>query len=369
MEKSKKPVFNNKSSQQFYSSVRKKVNSYFEKNNKSRFANNSVRFKVILILLSFVGVYLTILLGGITQPGVLIGLFVLLGMIKAGIGLNIMHDANHNALSRRNWVNQVLGYTLNLLGANSEIWKLQHNKLHHTYTNIEGVDDDLNAPFFLRFSPNRKHLLIHKFQFLYASFFYCFATLSKVLVKEFVQLSQFSKRNLMKDRRSKNLILIQLLLSKILYIGYILVLPIVLIPVSPWVILLGFFLMHAFTGLTLTLIFQTAHVMPDCKFPLPDSDGQMDESWILHEMNTTTNYSPKSRIFSYLIGGLNYQVEHHLFPNICHVHYRKISVIVASTAKEFNMPYNSESTFLVALKNHFKMLYKLGRVEKVEYDR
>jgi linoleoyl-CoA desaturase len=78
-------------------------------------------------------------------------------------------------------------------------------------------------------------------------------------------------------------------------------------------------------------------------------------------MSTTSNYAPKSRIFSWLIGGLNFQVEHHLFPNICHIHYSKISKIVSETAQEFKIPYLEKRTFLMALSDHVKMLRQLGK--------
>ena len=150
--------------------------------------------------------------------------------------------------------------------------------------------------------------------------------------------------------------------GKVVYFSYILVLPIIFAP-SVWWVLVGFLIMHLITGFLLSIIFQTAHVMPSTDYPLPDLDGQMSNNWAVHQLATTTNYAPKSRIFSWFIGGLNYQVEHHLFSNISHVHYRKISTIVADTAREYGIPYHSQGSFAQALKQHGQMLYQLGRVQ------
>ena len=111
------------------------------------------------------------------------------------------------------------------------------------------------------------------------------------------------------------------------------------------------------------MVFQTAHVVPETDFPLPDDQGEMETERLTHQMTTTSNYAPKSKIFSWLIGGLNYQVEHHLFPNICHVHYKKISPIIRQTAAEFNIPYLTKTTFIDAVKAHHQMLRHLGRME------
>jgi linoleoyl-CoA desaturase len=104
-------------------------------------------------------------------------------------------------------------------------------------------------------------------------------------------------------------------------------------------------------------------VVPSSEYPTPDEEGQLQNNWAIHQMLTTANFSPKSSFFSWYIGGLNYQIEHHLFPNICHVHYRKISAIVKQTAQEFGVPYNVQPNFVKAVWSHGKMLKKLGRYD------
>ena len=119
--------------------------------------------------------------------------------------------------------------------------------------------------------------------------------------------------------------------------------------------------MFAIKIFILAVIFQPAHVMEDTEFPVSEDGKTVQENWTIHQLKTTCNLASKSRFFSWFVGGLNYQIEHHLFPNICHVHYRKLSPIVMETAKEFEIPYHTMTTFSEALVRHGRMLYKLGR--------
>ena len=147
---------------------------------------------------------------------------------------------------------------------------------------------------------------------------------------------------------------------KVIYFGVFLVLPMVLAPVSPWVTLFGFLTMQYVLGMATAVIFQLAHIMPQNDYPLANDDGLVENNWAVHQLSTTTNFAPKNRLLSWYVGGLNFQVEHHLFPNICHVHYRHISKIVKETAQEFNVPYNSIARFREAVAEHARMLHMLG---------
>ena len=150
-----------------------------------------------------------------------------------------------------------------------------------------------------------------------------------------------------------------IIVSKIAYYAYMLI-PYFVIPqmtILNW--LTGYLIMHYVAGLTLAVVFQVAHVTEENEFPLV-VDGALENNFIEHQLRTTMNFATENRLVSYLVGGLNYQVEHHLFPAISHIHYPKISKIVEATALEFNMPYKKEKTFLGAISLHQKMLYKLG---------
>ncbi|TRX59908.1 acyl-CoA desaturase [Fulvivirga sp. M361] len=304
-----------------------------------------------------------IISGTVHNVAILFALFLLSGLGMAGVGMGIMHDALHGSYSKNRRVNKFMGYAMNLIGANANVWKIQHNVLHHTYTNIEEADDDINAPFFLRFSPHAKWNKLHRFQHFYVWIFYGLSTISWVISKDFIRINRFRKLGFFKRKGEFNLEIVKICCWKLLYYSFALVLPLIMVPVAPWIVLLGFLAMHFITGLSITIIFQTAHIMPSTEFPLPDENGNMSDEWLAHQLATTTNYSPKSKLFSWLIGGLNYQVEHHLLPNICHVHYKKLSKIVADTAKEFNLPYHCKRTFVGAVLDHIKMLRSLGRLE------
>lgn len=320
-------------------------------------------FKTIFMLLLFFVPLVLIIFGSLSSVPLLFSLFVLSGLGMAGIGMGIMHDAIHGSYSKNKYVNKIMGYTINLIGANNEVWRLQHNVLHHSFTNIEEHDDDINAPFFLRFSPHADKNKLHKFQHLYAWVFYGLSTLSWVTSKDFIRLTRYYKMGLVKDKRAYKLGLMKIILWKIVYYSYALVLPLVLSGFTPGIILLAFLAMHFVTGLTISLVFQSAHVVSNASFPLPNEHGSMEDESLAHQLATTCNFSPNSKVLSWLLGGLTNQIEHHLFPHISHVHYKKIAPIVEQTSREFGLPYHENGSFIMAISEHFKMLYQLGRME------
>ncbi|MCM8570020.1 acyl-CoA desaturase [Gramella jeungdoensis] len=299
--------------------------------------------------------------GIVSSPWLLFLLYITSGLGMSGIGMGIMHDAIHGSYSKNKKLNKVLGLTFNLIGANATVWKIQHNVLHHTYPNIDGADDDINQPFFLRFSPNTKRLRLHRFQYLYVWFFYSLSTISWITAKDFVKITRFKNMGFLNKKNEFKKELGKVIGWKLLYFSYALILPLIMVPQAAWIVVLAFISMHLVTGLLISTVFQVAHIIPDTDFPMPDNKNKISGDWHAHQLVTTSNFSPRSKVFSWLIGGLNYQVEHHLFPNICHVHYRDISKIVEDTAREFGIPYHSKKTFIGAIADHTKMLRFLGR--------
>lgn len=358
----KTPKFSNNLNTDFVTTLRANVNAYFEEKNISKYGNFSMVVKTIFMFAVFFVPYVLMVTNVVTHPLLLFLLWVVLGFGTAGIGLSIMHDANHRSYSKRKWVNKLLSYSLSLLGGAPVTWQYQHNTLHHSFTNIDDLDQDINPVKILRFSPNRPKYKIHRFQHLYAWFFYGLMTLTWSIDKDFRQIHSY-KKNFpdFTKKRSITSMYIELIFTKILYYGYMLVIPIIFLPIPWWLILVFYFTMHFTCGIILGIIFQTAHVMPTSKFPKPSEDGTVENNWAIHQLQTTSNYSPKSKLFSWLIGGLNYQVEHHLFPRICHVHYHKISKIVKQTAENFQIPYYEQKNFGLAILNHGRMLKSLGR--------
>ena len=349
----------------FYSTLRRRVDDYFETNNISKHANTEMVVKTIVLLTLFFGLLTLMLTGVITNQWAMFASWISMGLAAGGIGMGIMHDANHGSYSKNSKVNKYLGYTMNLIGGNSAVWQLQHNFLHHTYTNIEHADDDIHSPSFLRFSPHQKRYWIHRYQHIYIWFFYAISLVIWVTIKDYPQIFRYRKMGLIPDKKKFRSIVLQIIGWKLVYYSYIIVLPLLLLPVPASQVILYVLSMHVVAGLVLSMVFQTAHIMTDLDFPLPNDTGMIENNWAVHQLLTTTNYCPKNRVLTWFAGGLNFQVEHHLFTGICHVHYRHISKIVASTAKEFGLPYHSQETFWQALTKHIQMLSKLGHIDVI----
>lgn len=349
----------------FFNTLRDRVNNYFKDNNISKHGGP----KMVIKTISMYVMYLTPLVLLYTQathnPWLNLLFWAVAGIGLAGIGLSIMHDACHGAYSKNRRWNKVLGMSLNIVGGYDKLWMLQHNVLHHSYTNVHGADEDIDAPPMLRFSPHAELKKMHRYQYIYAWFFYGLITLSWILMKDYIQVIRYKKKGLVSEKEFPAMYA-KMLAWKAFYFAYALVLPLLILPYSTGFIIAGFLTMHFVGGMILSLIFQPAHVVPSSEFPLPDSTGKVDSNWAVHQMMTTMNFSPKSKWFSWYVGGLNYQVEHHLFHNISHVHYPAISKIVQATAEEFGVPYYTEKTFFGAIVKHGQMLRDLGRKDLSE---
>lgn len=347
----------------FYLTARQRVDEYFKSNNISRFGNGSMVFKTIFMLALYLVPYSLIVFNGFQNPWILVGLAVLMGFGMSGIGLSVMHDANHGSYSRNQTWNKIMSCSMYLIGGSPINWQLQHNTLHHTYTNVDGHDEDIMSPVpWLRFSPHDELRKIHKWQYIYAWFFYGMMTYAWMLTKDFKQLVRYNKMGLLVTKKttfSKELV--KLVFAKIFYMGYMLAIPITFSNQPWWLVVIGFCIMHFLCGLILAMIFQPAHVIDDTAFVQPTATGVVEEDWAIHQLKTTSNFAQRSRFFTWFVGGLNHQVEHHLFPNICHVHYTKISPIIMQTAKEFNLPYYTQKTFWQALVSHGSVLKQLGQ--------
>lgn len=352
----------NTSNRAFYAELRKRVDIFFKENSIDKTGNLHLYFKAIFMLSMYFVPYLLIVLGIVENKFIFWSLSFIMGLAMAGIGMSVMHDAAHGAFSKNKTVNNTLSFTLNLLGGHYLNWKIQHNIIHHTFTNVHNHDEDIQVPFFLRFEPHSKLKFIHRFQFIYAWFFYCFLTLNWVFIKDFNQIIRYHKMGHLKTSGTslkKQFFII--ILSKIGYLSYML-LPYFLtknLTFVEW--LVGFLTLHFTAGFILSVIFQLAHVVTDTSFPVPDLESKMENDWAAHQLHTTMNFGTRSKILTWLTGGLNHQVEHHLFPAISHVHYFKISPIVKQTAMEFNLPYLEKKSIFNAFTSHVRMLYHFGR--------
>ncbi|HCZ35255.1 MAG TPA: acyl-CoA desaturase [Cytophagales bacterium] len=346
---------------EFTQILNKRVNEYFKTNNISRVGNTEMVIKTVVMFGLYFIPYALILGGIVTGLGWMFVLVLIMSLGLAGIGLSVMHDANHGAYSNKKWLNTLMGYSLNMVGANAFNWKIQHNVLHHTYTNVHEEDEDISPRGVLRLSPHSNWKWFHKYQFIYAWFLYGLMTIVWMVFKDFVRIIRYQQNGL---ARSNNANIAKewliLIATKVVYVSYIFVIPFLVTSLSGWQILFGILTMHYIAGFILAIIFQPAHVIEGTEYPLPDEHHKLENTWAVHQLHTTTNFGNKSRWFSWYVGGLNFQIEHHLFPNICHVHYRKIAAIVESTAREYNLPYKSATTFVDALLGHARLLKQLG---------
>ncbi len=346
----------------FNSTLKKRVRAYFKDNNISKHANTNMKIKTVFMISLYFTPYFLMIFGVVTNIWLIALSWVIMGLGIAGIGLSIMHDANHGAYSKNERVNFIIGRIINLVGGYAPTWKIQHNILHHTYTNIHGYDEDVSpAVPLLRFSPRDKYIPAHRFQFIYAWFFYSLMTVMWMTTKDFQQLFRYKKMDLTKTENAKfERLMFELVATKLFFYLYIIIIPMIFIDIAWWTTLLFIIMMQLIAGFILAIVFQPAHVVPETAFPEPDRDLTIENNWAIHQLETTSNFAPKSRILYWLVGGLNYQVEHHLFPNICHVHYKTLSKIVKTTAEEYGIPYYSEPTFFSAIRSHGRMLKKLG---------
>ncbi|MDP2388491.1 MAG: acyl-CoA desaturase [Bacteroidota bacterium] len=356
-----KPLkFVNKDKGQFTATLRKNVNDYFVQKGISTKGNFWMLIKSAVMLSAYFAPFVLIL----TLPlysWVIFPLSVLMGIGMAGIGMSVMHDAVHGSFSQKGWLNKLFGTTMYFIGGNTFAWKAQHNILHHTYTNIDGFDEDIEPKGSMRFSKQTPLKKIHRFQHIYVFFLYCFLTLSRI-VSEFFRIVKYNKLGITKTMGTTlTKEMIRMAITKAAYLFIVIGFPMMFSGFSWWLILLGFLVMNAVAGLFMSTVFQLAHVVEETKQPLPNSEGVIDNEWTVHELETTANFSRKSRVLGWMIGGLNYQIEHHLFPNICHIHYRAISPIVEKTAKEFGLRYNINRTFFGAVGSHVRLLRALGR--------
>ncbi len=345
----------------FTATLNSRVSGFFQAHDISDKGNWLMTFKVLFFLACFTGSYFLIYAAG---DNILFSLvsWLLVGLFTAFVGFNISHDAVHGSLSKNKFVNKILGYTFNLAGTNKYMWKIMHNVIHHTYTNIPGHDEDLEPVSLIRLSTENKLRKVHRYQHYYAYFFYCLTSLSWVMKKDF---NAFFRKNLGNYENKKHPLreYIILFISKAIYFTIFLALPIAFAGVPWWVSVVGFLVLHLIQGITLAVVFQLAHVVEGAHFPVPDEKGDVVNNWTIHQLNTTSNFAMKSFLAYWFFGGLNFQVEHHLFPHICHVHYPKLSSIVRQTALEYGITYNENKTMWGAIKSHTRMLKVLGSEE------
>jgi linoleoyl-CoA desaturase len=354
-----KATFNNKNSY-FFEALKQRIDAYFENNKIKQSGNSRLFTKAILLITTLIILYITLVF--YTPSSAILSLFLcaMMGVNFAAIGFNIMHDGAHGSFSTKPWVNEMMSHSLEMMGGSSFMWKVKHNQNHHTFTNIEGMDDDIDIKPFIRVSADQPKKWYHRFQHVYSFLLYALTYFFWIFWLDFKKYftGRIGELKIKKMNPKDHIVFWA---SKIIYILVFLVIPIYRVGVVETFI--GYGVVLIITGLIISVVFQLAHIVEGTIFPAGNDDSKslkIETEWAIHQLNTTANFATKNKFVSWFVGGLNFQVEHHLFPKISHVHYPEISKLVKETCAQFNVNYLEFPTVLSAIKSHVVHLKHVG---------
>jgi linoleoyl-CoA desaturase len=346
-----------RSTDNFSITLRTRVEDYFKSRNLKMTGNWKLFGKTVVLFVSLISLYSVLVFMSVT-PWVSIPLCLILGINIAAIGFNVMHDGSHGSFSSKAWVNEVMGCSLDILGGCSYLWKVKHNVAHHSFTNIEGFDDDIDNKPLMRMSTQQKKYWFHKYQHIYWPVLYCFTYIVWIAVRDF---NKYFSRKIAETEIPKMDVKQHIIFwaGKVFYTIAFIVIPLYYLG---WVkFAVGYSIVISAVGVTIAIVFQLAHVVDNVDFPEVDPETlKVENEYFVHQILTTSNFSTRSRILSWFTGGLNFQVEHHLFPRISHVHYPAISKIVKQVCAEYNIRYNEFPTFFSAIGAHLMHLKRVG---------
>lgn len=339
----------------FYTQLKHRVDKYFETSGQPKQANFEMWVKTALLFTLYFISYGAVISDRYSGVA-LIGWYASIGALMGLFGFNLSHDIMHGAFFSSPKLNKLGSYFFDLNGSSSFVWKITHNGFHHTYTNIPGFDQDIDKAILLRLSPKDRLYPFHAFQQFYAPFLYLFTSLNWMFYSDFIYFFK-SVRQGQANRKDK----ILFFTFKFLYISLFLLIPLAILSAPSWQVILGFISLHFAGSLIIAIVFQLAHVVEGVDFPLCNQSGVIDDTWVLHQLKTTSNFATHSKVWGHLVGGLNYQIEHHLFTHICHVHYPAISKILKQATLEYGFPYLEKPSFSAAVASHFRTLKHFGK--------
>jgi linoleoyl-CoA desaturase len=342
----------------FLKELRRRVDEYFAQTGRRPRDCPAMYFKTATILAWFVGAYV-LLMFVVSSWWLALPLAMTLGVAMAAIGFNIQHDGGHRAYSDYQWVNRLMAMSLDMMGGSSYMWDWKHNSIHHTYPNITGQDDDIDVGFLGRLSPHQKRYWFHRAQGIYLWLLYGFLAIKWHFYDDFFNLAA-GRIGGHRVPRPKGWDLAVFIGGKAMFLTWAFVVPMIFHPV--WAVLLVYVVAAFTSGVVLSVVFQLAHCVEEADFPMPDpATGKMETDWAIHQVQTTVDFSRRNRVLSWFVGGLNFQVEHHLFHRICHVHYPALSKLVESVCQEFGIRYAENKSVLAAMASHFRWLQRMGR--------
>lgn len=349
-----------KSGNSFHVELKNRINDYFATTNQSVTGGMRIYSKAILLFGGLVYCYIQTVFFTPESTLVSVLLCMAIGALVSGVGFNIMHDGGHGSFSKYPTVNRLAAYSAEVVGASQFMWNIKHNIIHHAFTNIDGVDDDIDARPFLRMASTQKKYKMHKFQHLYFWMFYSILHIYWTLMSDYKKYftKKIGSTPLKKMKRTDHILFWTF---KAVYYSLFIVIPIIHLGFAKWIV--GYLVFSFTAGLILSLVFQLAHTVEETAFPIPDIEtGRLADEWAVHQLKTTANFATKSKLISWYVGGLNFQVEHHLFPKISHVHYPAINKIVKQACKEYNVTYIEYKRMYQALISHISFLKHMGRI-------
>lgn len=352
------PKFANVKGSQFHQELKRRVQQYFQDKKTAMTGNGKLYFKAIFLFTVYFALYVHLVF---FTPPTWLALVecILMGGVTAAIGFNVMHDGSHGSFSNSKMANKLAAFSANVLGASGIMWNNKHNIIHHTYTNIDGVDDDIEIKPLLRMCPTQKKRWIHRFQHIYVWFLYTLLLLVWLFVSDYTKYFR-QKIGDMPIKKMSAWDHFAFWFAKVMYLFMMIIIPIYLLGFVSW--LVGFLVMTMFSGFVLSIVFQLAHTVEVTEFPTPSEDtNKLDAEWAVHQVQTTANFATRNKLYTWLLGGLNFQIEHHLFPKISHVHYPAISKIIKQTCEEFGVTYHEYPKMRQAIASHSSYLKKMGR--------
>lgn len=355
------PKFKNIQGSQFHQELKRRVQQYFTENKIKPTGNASLYFKAILLATLYVAVYVHLVFFT-PAPWWAILECLLMGGLTAALGFNVMHDGSHGSFSSNPALNRIAGnLTINILGASGIMWNNKHNIIHHTYTNIDGVDDDIEIKPLLRMCKTQKKYFIHRYQHIYVWFLYTLLLIVWLFVSDYTKYFR-QKVGHVPIKKMNAFDHFAFWTAKLGYAFMMIALPIYMVGFTSW--LIGFLVFTLFAGFILSIVFQLAHTVEETAFPVPEGDSNhIENEWAIHQIQTTANFATKNKLLSWLVGGLNFQIEHHLFPKISHIHYPQISKIIKQTCQEFNIRYIEHRRLRHAIASHTNYLRKMGQMD------
>ena len=341
----------------FQLELRRRIDDYFRTTGRRQRDNWQMYVKSAILIAAFAGSYALLVFEARTWWQAL-PLAIVLGLSAAGIGFNVQHDGGHQAYSSRPWINKLMAISLELIGGSSYLWRWKHVVLHHTYVNITGHDTDIDLGPLARLTPHQRRLAFHRWQHLYLWPLYGVLAIKWQLVDDFRKLISGRISN-HPFPRPRGWDLVIFAAGKATFFTLAFGIPLLLH--SPGVVLFYYGVTGVVTGIVLSVVFQVAHCVEEAQFPLPKPGTErIEQSWAIHQAETTVDFARRSRVVTWLVGGLNFQIEHHLFPRVCHVNYPALSRLVEGTCRDFGIRYAQHPSFRAGLASHFRWLRRMG---------